>query len=34
MNKNIPLLDKDFIEKHWKEFELAQEIAKESVDNE
>lgn len=29
MNKNIPLLDKDFIEKHWKEFELAQEFAEE-----
>lgn len=27
MSKKIPLLDKDFIEKHWKEFERGQEIA-------
>ena len=29
MDKNIPLLDKEFNEKHWKEFEFAQKFAEE-----
>ena len=31
MKNNIPLLDKDFIEKHYQEFEIAGEIVRESV---
>lgn len=33
MSNKIPLLDKEFVEKHWKEFELGQKIGLEAAED-